>query len=52
MRRRLPPLAPCAFREAPEDERLADDGRLEVWCRSVAHGAPIMLYEGTRTVRA
>jgi 3',5'-cyclic AMP phosphodiesterase CpdA len=39
-------------RDASFLELLADDGRLEVWRRSVAHGAPIMLYEGTRTVRA
>ena len=31
---------------------LAEDGRLEVWRRSVARGAPIMLYEGIRSVRA
>ena len=39
-------------RDASFLELLADDGRLAVWRRSVAHGAPIMLYEGTRNVRA
>jgi 3',5'-cyclic AMP phosphodiesterase CpdA len=39
-------------RDASFLELLAEDGRLAVSRRSVAHGAPIMLYEGTRNVRA
>ena len=39
-------------RDASFLELLAEDGRLGVWRRSVAHGAPIMLYEGSRSMRA
>jgi 3',5'-cyclic AMP phosphodiesterase CpdA len=39
-------------RDASFIELLADNGRLEVWRRSVAHGAPIRLYDGMRAVRA
>jgi 3',5'-cyclic AMP phosphodiesterase CpdA len=39
-------------RDASFLDVLADDGRLEVWRRSAAGGAPIRLYEGAHAARA